>query len=376
MRRTVATWSGLLVVLLVATLVPGHPAGAGTTAPPVATSPPTVAGEPVYRDRLVADRGTWEPAEGLTFGYQWLRAGEPIEGATARRYVPRLADLGSRLAVEVTATDEVGAATTATSGETTRVRKARLTLLERPRVTGTRRWTHRLTADRGDWEQSRLTVRFRWLRDGEPIDGARHRRYRLQHSDVGHRVKVQVTAGKQGYRDARVTSRPGPRIGHLVGVRRTATYRIETRGTITASMATFRRQVAETFADPRGWRSAGVAFRRVSRGGDFSVVLAEADEVPDFSPVCSARWSCRVGRYVIINQLRWKRASPSWNAANQSLRGYRHLVVNHETGHWLGHGHRGCTGAGNLAPVMQQQSKGLDGCRHNPWPLASERWLG
>jgi hypothetical protein len=79
---------------------------------------------------------------------------------------------------------------------------------------------------------------------------------------------------------------------------------------------------------------------------------------------------------VIINQLRWRHASPSWNQAHKSLRTYRHMVVNHETGHWLGHGHLGCGGAGRLAPVMMQQSKGLDGCKHNPWPLASELWYG
>ena len=90
--------------------------------------------------------------------------------------------------------------------------------------------------------------------------------------------------------------------------------------------------------------------------------------------MCSVQWSCRAGRYVVINQMRWKYASPSWNGAGKSLRDYRHLVVNHETGHWLGHGHLGCPGPGRLAPVMMQQSKGLDGCRHNPWPLASELW--
>ena len=61
-----------------------------------------------------------------------------------------------------------------------------------------------------------------------------------------------------------------------------------------------------------------------------------------------------------INQVRWKDASPSWNGAGKSLRDYRNLVVNHETGHWLGHGHLGCPGPGRLAPVMMQQSERAD----------------
>ena len=49
------------------------------------------------------------------------------------------------------------------------------------------------------------------------------------------------------------------------------------------------------------------------------------------------------------------------------------MVVNHETGHWLGRGHAGCPRPGALAPVMMQQSKGLDGCRLNPWPTGREQ---
>ena len=113
--------------------------------------------------------------------------------------------------------------------------------------------------------------------------------------------------------------------------------------------------------------------RPLASATDFTLVQAVASAVPGFSAGCSAMWSCRVGRFVIINQTRWATASPAWNAARRTLPDYRHLVVNHETGHWLGHGHTGCSGAGP-APVMMQQSKGTGGCTFNPWPLASERW--
>ena len=373
MPRSLTTRVAWVVVVLVAALLPGSASSAAT--PPVNDDPPAVTGDPVYREPLVAYRGAWTADSDLTFDFQWTRGGTPIDGATAKRYRPRLADIGRRLRVEVTATDEVGGSATATS-EPVEVRRATFAVGERPSLSGTRRYTHVLEADPGTWSPRPGTLTFRWFRDGTRIRGAKHRRYRLQAADVGHHVRVVVTARKEGYRRDRASSRRTREVMHRVALRRTATYRIETRGTITASMKVFRRQVAETFADPRGWRSAGVGFRRVAEGGDFSVVLAEASTVPSFSSVCSAQWSCRVGRYVIINQLRWRHASPSWNQAHKSLRTYRHMVVNHETGHWLGHGHLGCGGAGRLAPVMMQQSKGLDGCKHNPWPLASELWYG
>lgn len=366
MNRLIAS----VAVVLVATLLPGR----ASAAPPDNTTAPSVTGEPVYRGQVVAVRGTWSGTD-LTFTYRWTRSGHPIKKAAGKRYRPRLADIGRRLRVEVTATDEAGDSTTVVSAPV-EVRRARFELVERPSLKGTRRYTRTLEADPGTWSARPRTVTYRWFRDGNRIRGAKHRRYQLRAADVGHHVKVRVTVRKEGFRRDRAQSRRTREIMHRVALRRTATYRIETRGTITASMKRFRRQVAQTFADPRGWRAAGVGFRRVRTGGDFSVVLAAAGTVPSFSSGCSAQWSCRVGRYVIINQLRWRHASPSWNRANKPLRGYRHMVVNHETGHWLGHGHLSCGGNGELAPVMMQQSKGLDGCRHNPWPRASELWYG
>ncbi len=155
-------------------------------------------------------------------------------------------------------------------------------------------------------------------------------------------------------------------------VRRTIRYEVRTRGRISADVRVFRRQVQETLDHRRGWRAAGIRFVRVPRGGSMTVVLAEAATVPTFSSGCSATWSCRVGRYVVINQARWLTASPAWNASRGTLRDYRHMVVNHEVGHFLGLGHVGCPRPGVKAPVMMQQSKGLGGCRFNPWPTPGE----
>lgn len=154
----------------------------------------------------------------------------------------------------------------------------------------------------------------------------------------------------------------------------TVTYSVTSRGVTTADMAEFRMQVNETLNDARGWARLGVSFQEVGSGGSFSLVLSAADQMASFSSGCSPLWSCRVGVNVIINQDRWLGATDAWNGAGGSLRDYRNSVVNHEVGHWLGHGHATCGGPGQPAKVMQQQSIDLGGCAINPWPLASELW--
>lgn len=156
------------------------------------------------------------------------------------------------------------------------------------------------------------------------------------------------------------------------GVRQVA-YSVESRGNITASMTEFKKIANETLNDNRGWSRLGVTFNEVTSGGDFTLVLSEASQMTSFSANgCDTTYSCNVGRFVVINQDRWLGATPSWNQAGGSLVDYRHMVINHETGHWLGHGHANCPAAGSPAPVMQQQSINLQGCTFNPWPLASE----
>jgi hypothetical protein len=229
------------------------------------------------------------------------------------------------------------------------------TQVQAPSVSGVRRYGHRLVVSPGRWSPTPATTRYQWYRDGQPLAGATSRVRDILPGDVGHRLAVRVTVTHP----TRTTASPVVQLGvvkHRVDTRRVVRYSVRTKGRVPASVATFKTLAQQTYDDPRGWRGRGVKFVRVASGGAFTLWLSEAG---------------RVGRNVIINVQRWKYASPAWNRAGRSLRDYRHMVVNHETGHWLGRGHASCPRPGALAPVMQQ-SKGTQGCRLNPWPTLAE----
>lgn len=374
LRAAVAAAATVVLTLTAAPAAASEPAE--PTPPPepaVITNAerPAIVGDARFRDKVRVDPGVWEPQD-VTLSYQWYVGEVPVDGATRPGYRPLRSDIGELLVVEVTAERDGSERVTALS-DPVQVRKGVLVAESRPRIRGVRRIGRVLTADPGDWSRKPTGVRYQWLRAGTPVKGATGRRHRLGLADFGERMQVQVTVRKPGFRKAVATSRRTAPVTHRTRARHTVTYSVQTRGAISTSVDVFRRQAQATFDDPRGWRASGIAFRRVASGGAFTLVLSEASQVTSFSSACSTEWSCRVGRYVVINQTRWKHASPMWNQRGRSLRDYRHMVVNHETGHWLGHGHRYCSGAGALAPVMMQQSKGLAGCVPNPWPTTAER---
>lgn len=154
---------------------------------------------------------------------------------------------------------------------------------------------------------------------------------------------------------------------------REVSYVVATKGSVNSDVREFSDTVSQTLNSPSGWSRLGVRFVQVDAGGEFTIWLSEASQVPSFSPSgCDAIVSCRVGDNVIINETRWQQGADAWNAAGGSLVDYRRMVINHETGHWLGHGHEYCSGAGQAAHVMQQQTLDMQGCTPNPWPLPSE----
>ena len=87
-----------------------------STAGPKNTDPPTITGTPKVGEELTANDGSWT-ANPTSFTYQWQRcdadiaACSSITGATGKTYGVRIADLGYRLRVAVTARNAKGSAT-------------------------------------------------------------------------------------------------------------------------------------------------------------------------------------------------------------------------------------------------------------------------
>jgi hypothetical protein len=137
----------------------------------------------------------------------------------------------------------------------------------------------------------------------------------------------------------------------------------------------FAAAVERTLGDPRSWGSGGtMSFQRVGAAQaaagsfDFKVALVSPGHMETYCPGVGTGGytSCRYGDRAVINLARWATAVPDYQG---DIATYRLYVINHEVGHVLGRGHEQCSGAGEIAPVMQQQTLGLQGCVKNAWPF-------
>jgi hypothetical protein len=131
------------------------------------------------------------------------------------------------------------------------------------------------------------------------------------------------------------------------------------------------RKIDSVLSDKRGWTRGFVRFQRVQKGAGTFILIAEPETVDRLCYPLQTKGevSCCNGRYVVFNAVRWKEGVPHWTG---SISTYRQMLINHEMGHRIGKSHQNCPGHGKLAPVMQQQTYGLQGCLMNSWPLDSE----
>ncbi|MGY3203937.1 hypothetical protein ACVW19_004452 [Streptomyces sp. TE5632] len=169
-----------------------------------------------------------------------------------------------------------------------------------------------------------------------------------------------------------------PGIDKARGKGQKLTYRVDVEQGLGLDGELFAEAVQRTLNDNRSWSHNGArAFERIHSGRpDFVITLA--------SPETTADWCARSGldttvdnvscdsaatERVMINAFRWAQGAETYG---DELLAYRQMLINHEIGHRLGYNHLTCDKDGDLAPVMQQQTKFLDhdgiSCRPNPWP--------
>ncbi|MFI2715833.1 DUF3152 domain-containing protein [Streptomyces collinus] len=170
-----------------------------------------------------------------------------------------------------------------------------------------------------------------------------------------------------------------PGIAEAPGAGQKFTYRVDVEQGLGLDGALFAEAVQQTLNDQRSWAHNGArTFERIYSGKpDFVITLA--------SPGTTADWCAKSGldttqdnvscdsaatERVMINAYRWAQGSETYGDAK--IHAYRQMLINHEVGHRLGYGHVTCDKDGDLAPVMQQQTKFLDHdgihCRANAWP--------
>ncbi|MFI8203428.1 DUF3152 domain-containing protein [Streptomyces sp. NPDC085937] len=162
------------------------------------------------------------------------------------------------------------------------------------------------------------------------------------------------------------------------GKGRKITYRVDVERGLDLDGALFAEAVHRTLNDNRSWAHNGaLTFERIHSGSpDFVITLA--------GPETTADWCAKSGldttednvscdsaatERVMINAYRWAQGAETYG---DKMYAYRQMLINHEIGHRLGHNHVTCDKDGDLAPVMQQQTKFLDHdgirCRPNAWP--------
>lgn len=159
-----------------------------------------------------------------------------------------------------------------------------------------------------------------------------------------------------------------PGASAMVGHGPRVTYSVEIERGLPLEPAAAAAVVHTVLSDDRGWTAVEArTLQRVDANPDIRILIATPSTTDRLcAPLATrGRLSCRNGESVVLNAWRWANGADTFAG---HLAAYREYMVNHEVGHALGHRHEICPGRGLPAPVMVQQTKGLDGCHPNPWP--------
>ena len=201
-RRTV-----LSVLLLVLGSLTVFVAAAAADTAPMNTSLPTITGTAQQGHTLTVQSGSWSGTNPIVLAYQWRRCDTngascaDIAGAMAQTYTLAAADIGATLRISVTATNAQGSAKVLSDpSAVVGALNAPLNTVA-PTISGTAQQGATLTAGSGSWSGSPpISYAYKWQQCDSHgascgnIGGAVGQTYALNGSDVGHTIRVEVTA--------------------------------------------------------------------------------------------------------------------------------------------------------------------------------------
>ena len=194
--------------------------GRATATPPTNSAPPTISGTTREGHTLTASSGSWSGTTPIVFSYSWKRCDPAgagcasIGGATNQIYVPTSADVGHAFRVSVTATNTAGAGEALSQPTVVIAAKQAPFNTSPPTISGTARASQKLTAGTGRWSGVQpIRFGYQWSRCDSrgdtctSIGGATAQGYTLITADIGHTVRVKVTATNS---DGTGTATSGP----------------------------------------------------------------------------------------------------------------------------------------------------------------------
>ena len=175
-------------------------------APPSNTAVPTISGKVADGQILTGTNGTWDGTPPFAYAYQWRRCDSDgdncldISGATGNTYQATSDDIGSTIRLQVTATNSAGSAS-ATSAATVETEATKPSNTALPTISGTVNDGQKLTGSSGSWSGTTpITYAYQWRRcdsagsNCSNISSATSVTYLLTGSDIGHTIRLQVTA--------------------------------------------------------------------------------------------------------------------------------------------------------------------------------------
>jgi hypothetical protein len=184
--------------------------------PPINTGLPAVSGAPVEGQTLSASNGSWTGSPS-GFSYQWQDCNtlgllcSNISGATGAGYALRASDVGEAVRIVVSAKN-AGGSTAVASAQTATVTAAAPVNSAPPTISGSTVEGQRLLAAVGSWSGNPTSFSYQWLRCSSSgsscaaVSGAAASSYTLGSADVGHTIRVQVTATNAGGSTAATSS--------------------------------------------------------------------------------------------------------------------------------------------------------------------------